>query len=215
MLSMNSLRSYSRRLTHLRSRGSTSRPRAGTGPLLRRRDGLAEHLLAGGVAAVGADVERQVDADVGVVGHDREPDLGGHVAHARDDDLVLARQPAQRAGVGDVGGLMRGRRGGDGVVELLGLDTGRDERLGRAGRRRAQAALAAGVEHLDTALLDVDGIHGACVQARVAGAVLMAAQQARDGVGARALLVVRRVPVRRVPERRRPSARPSRPRRGP
>ena len=144
-----------------------------------------------------ADVERQVDAHVGVVHHHGEPDLGGNVAHASEQHLVLARQALERARARHVGGLVRGGGAGDLLVELLGLDARGHEGLGGTDGR-AETALAAGILDVDAAVLDLDRVHGAHVLAGPAGTLLVLAGQAGNGVGARLLLVIRRVPRGRL-----------------
>ena len=130
------------------------------GPLLGLADGLAEHLLTAGVAAVGADIQRQIDAHVGEVGQDGEPGLARHVADAGHEHLVLTWDALEGARAGDIRGLMRGGGAGNGVVDLLGLQTRAHERLGGASGD-AQAALAAAVQNVDRAVLDLDRVHRA------------------------------------------------------
>ena len=95
-----------------------------------------------------------------------------------------------------MGGLVaRGRRNNI-VVEVFGRQTRRDNRFGRAGSG-AQAALAAGIENLNGVFLDLDGVYRAHVHARGAAALLVFAGQARNGVSARTLLIIGRIPLRR------------------
>lgn len=168
---------------------------ATTGPLLGSRDGLAEHLLARGVSTGRADVERQVHAHVGKIGEDGEPRLARDIAHAGKHDFVLARDALEGTRTGDVGRLVSGRRASHGVVNLLGLQARAHERL-RGTRCHAQAALAAAVEHVDGAVLDLDGVNGAHVDARAAAALVGLAGQAWNAVHTRTFLVIRRVPMR-------------------
>ena len=91
--------------------------------------------------------------------------------------------------------MARGRRDNI-VVEVFGRQARRDNRLGRASGG-AQAALAAGVEDFDSVFLDLDSADRAHVHARGATALLVFAGQARNGVSARTLLIVGRIPLRR------------------
>ena len=79
---------------------------ARTGPLLGSGDGLAQNILATGVATLIAHAQWQVDAHVGIVGQHREPGLGRNIAHTGNDDLVFARHALKGARAGDVGGLV-------------------------------------------------------------------------------------------------------------
>ena len=91
--------------------------------------------------------------------------------------------------------MARGRRDNI-VVEVFGRQARRDNRLGRASGG-AQAALAAGIENLDSVFLDLDSVDRAHVHARGAAALFVFTGQARNGVAARTLLVVGRIPLRR------------------
>ena len=166
------------------------------GPLLGLRNRLAQNVLTAGVAAFIAHAQRQVDAHVGIVGQHREPGLGRNIAHAGDDDLVLTRHALKGARAGDVGGLVARSRRDNVVVDVFGCKARRDDCLGRTGSG-AQAALATGVEDLDGVFLDLDSVDRAHVHARSAAALFVFAGQARNGVTARTLLVVGRIPLRR------------------
>ena len=166
------------------------------GPLLGGSNGLAQDVLATGVAALIAHAQRQVDAHVGIVGQHREPGLGSNIAHAGDDDLVLARHALEGARAGDVGGLVARSCRDDIVIQVFGRQARRDDRLRRASSG-AQTALTATVENLDSIFLDLNGVHRAHVHARGAAALFVFAGQARNGVAARTLLVVGRIPLRR------------------
>ena len=165
------------------------------GPLLGGSNGLAQDVLATGVAALIAHSQRQVDAHVGIVGQHREPGLGRDIAHAGDDDLVLARHALEGARAGDVGGLVARSCRDDIVIQVFGRQARRDDRLRRASSG-AQTALTATVENLDSIFLDLNGVHRAHVHARGTAALFVFASQARYGVTARALLVVSRIPLR-------------------
>ena len=165
-------------------------------PLLGGSDCLAQNILATGVAALIAHAQWQVDAHVGIVGQHREPGLGRNIAHAGDDDLVLARHALKGARAGNVGGLVARSCRDNVVVKVFGRQARRDDRLGRTGSG-AQAALATGVEDLDGVFLDLDSVDRAHVHARGAAALFVFAGQARNGVSARTLLVVGRIPLRR------------------
>ena len=169
---------------------------ARTGPLLGGGDGLAQNILATGVAALIAHAQRQVHAHVGIVRQHREPGLGRNIAHAGDDDLVLARHALEGARAGNVGGLMARSSRDDIVIQVFGRQARRDDRLGRTGGS-AQAALATGIENLDGVFLDLDSVDRAHVHARGAAALFVFAGQARNGVATRTLLVVGRIPLRR------------------
>ena len=165
-------------------------------PLFGLRNRLAQNVLTAGVAALIAHAQRQVDAHVGIVGQHREPGLGRNIAHAGDDDLVFARHALKGARAGNVGGLVaRGSRD-DIVIQVFGRQARRDDCLGRTGSG-AQAALATGVEDLDGVFLNLDSVDRAHVHARSAAALFVFAGQARNGVTARTLLVVGRIPLRR------------------
>lgn len=82
------------------------------------------------------------------------------------------------------------------VIQIFGRQARRDDRLGRTSGG-AQAALATGVEDLDGVFLDLDSVDRAHVHTRGATALLVFAGQARNGVAARTLLVVGRIPLRR------------------
>ena len=165
-------------------------------PLLGLRNRLAQNVLTAGVAAFIAHAQRQVDAHVGIVGQHREPSLGRNVAYAGDDDLVFARHALKGARAGDVGGLVARSSRDDIVIQVFGSQARRDNRLGRAGSG-AQAALATGVEDLNGVFFDLDSVDRAHVHARGAAALFIFAGQTRNGVAARALLVVGRIPLRR------------------
>ena len=169
---------------------------ARTRPLLGGSNGLAQNVLATGVAALIAHAQWQVDAHVGIVRQYREPGLGRNIAHAGNDDLVFARHALEGACAGDVGGLVARSSGDDIVIQVFRRQARRDDRLGRTGSG-AQAALATGVEDLDGVFLDLDSVDRAHVHARGATALFVFAGQARNGVAARALLVVGRIPLRR------------------
>ena len=128
------------------------------GPLLRRGDGVAQKLLALCVAAILADVERQVHAHIGEVHQDGEPGLGRDLAHAPEHDLVFTRDALEGARARYIRRLIRRGGSGHGIVKLLGAMLHAVDRLGRA-HRRAQTALTAGIEHVDAAVLNLDGIH--------------------------------------------------------
>ena len=165
-------------------------------PLLGLRNRLTQNILATGVAALIAHAQWQVDAHVGIVGQHREPSLGRNIAHAGDDDLVLARHALKGARAGNVGGLVARSCRDNVVVKVFGRQARRDDRLGRTGSG-AQAALATGVEDFNGVFLDLDSVDRAHVHARGAAALLVFAGQARNGVAARTLLVVGRIPLRR------------------
>ena len=169
---------------------------AHTGPFLGLRNRLAQDVLATGVAAFIAHAQRQVHAHVGIIGKYREPGLGRNIAHAGNDDLVLARHALKGARAGDVGGLVARSCRDNVVIQVFGRQARRDDRLGRTGSG-AQAALATGVEDLDGVFLDLDSVDRAHVHARGAAALFVFAGQARNGVAARTLLVVGRIPLRR------------------
>ena len=169
---------------------------ARTSPLLGSGDGLAQNVLTAGVAAFIAHAQRQVHTHVGIVRQYREPGLGRNIAHAGNDDLVFARHALEGACAGDVGGLVARSSGDDIVIQVFRRQARRDDRLGRTGSG-AQAALATGVEDLDGVFLDLDSVDRAHVHARGATALFVFAGQARNGVAARALLVVGRIPLRR------------------
>ena len=164
-------------------------------PLLGLRNRLAQNILATGVATLIAHAQWQVDAHVGIVGQHREPGLGRNIAHTGDDDLVFARHALEGARAGDVGGLVARRRRDNVVIQVFGRQARRDDRLGRTGSG-AQAALATGVEDLDGVFLDLDGVDRAHVHARGTAGLFVFAGQARNGVAARTLLVVGRIPLR-------------------
>ena len=94
------------KLMALEALGVDLQAHARTGPLLGSSDGLAQNILATGVAALIAHAQWQVDAHVGIVGQHREPGLGSNIAHAGDDDLVLARHALKGARAGNVGSLV-------------------------------------------------------------------------------------------------------------
>ena len=165
-------------------------------PLLGGSNGLAQDVLATGVTALIAHAQRQVHAHIGIIGQHREPGLGRNIAHTGNDDLVLARHALKSTRAGNVGGLMTRSSRDDIVIQVFGRQARRDDRLGRTGSG-AQAALATGVEDLDGVFLDLDGVDRAHVHARGAAALLVFAGQARNGVSARTLLVVGRIPLRR------------------
>ena len=165
-------------------------------PLLGGSNGLAQDVLATGVTALIAHAQRQVHARVGIVGQHREPGLSRNIAHAGDDDLVLARHALKGARAGNVGGLVARSCRDNVVVKVFGRQARRDDRLGRTGSG-AQAALATGVEDLDSVFLDLDSVDRAHIHARGATALFVFAGQARNGVAARTLLVVGRIPLRR------------------
>ena len=165
-------------------------------PLLGLRNRLTQNILATGVAALIAHAQWQVDAHVGIVGQHREPGLSRNIAHAGDDDLVLARHALKGARAGNVGGLVARSCRDNVVVKVFGRQARRDDRLGRTGSG-AQAALATGVEDFNGVFLDLDSVDRAHVHARGAAALLVFAGQARNSVAARTLLVVGRIPLRR------------------
>ena len=165
-------------------------------PLFGLRNRLAQNVLTAGVAAFIAHAQRQVHTHVGIVCQYREPGLGRNIAHAGNDDFVLARHALKGTRAGDVGGLVARSRRDNVVVDVFGRQARRDDRLGRTGSG-AQAALATGVEDLDGVFLDLDSVDRAHVHARGAAALFVFAGQARNGVAARALLVVSRIPLRR------------------
>ena len=169
---------------------------ARTGPLLGSGDGLAQNILATGVAALIAHAQRQVHAHVGIVGQHREPGLGSNITHAGDDDFIFARHALEGTRAGNVGGLVARSRRNNVVVDVFGRQARRNNRLSRAGGS-AQAALTAGIEDLDGVFLDLDGVDRAHVHARGAAALFVFAGQARNGVAARTFLVVGRIPLRR------------------
>ena len=169
---------------------------ARTGPLLGSGDRLAQNVLATGVAAFIAHAQRQIHTHVGIVGQYREPSLGSNIAHAGNDNLVFARHALEGARAGNVGGLVARSCRDDIVIQVFGRQARRDDRLGRTGSG-AQAALATGVEDLDGVFLDLDGVDRAHVHARGATALFVFAGQARNGVAARTLLIVGRIPLRR------------------
>ena len=169
---------------------------ARVGPLFGSSNGLAQNILATGVAAFIAHAQRQVDAHVGIVGQHREPSLGRNVAYAGDDDLIFARHALKGARAGDVGGLVACGSRNNLVIEVFGRQTRRNNRLGRASGG-AQTAFAAGIEDLNGIFLDLDSVDRAHVHARGAAALFVFAGQARNGVAARALLVVGGIPLRR------------------
>ena len=167
--------------------------KGGLRPLLRSADGVAVELLArSGLAAV-ADADGQVNADVVVVGHEREPQVAADSAHAAEDDLVALGQALEGARAGDVA-LLVGRRGaGNLVVDLARHVAARADGLGRADRG-AQAALAAVVADDHRLLMDLDGVDRADVEA--AGAGVIAARggaKASVRIGERLFFVVCRV----------------------
>ena len=164
------------------------------GPLLRRGDGVAQKLLALCVAAILADVERQVHAYIGEVHQDGEPGLGRDLAHAPEHDLVFTRDALKGARARYIRRLIRRGGSGHGIVKLLRTMLHAVDRLGRA-HRRAQAALTAGIEHVDAAVLNLDGIHRTDLHACPARALSRPACKARERVGPRLLLVVCRVPL--------------------
>ena len=165
-------------------------------PLLGLRNRLAQNVLTTGVAALIAHAQWQVDAHVGIVGQHREPGLGRNVAYAGDDDLVFARHALEGARAGDVSGLVARSSRDNVVIQVFRRQARRDDRLGRAGSG-AQAALATGVEDLNGVFFDLDSVDRAHVHARGAAALFVFAGQTRNGVAARALLVVGRIPLRR------------------
>ena len=163
-------------------------------PFLGSGDGIAQHLFAGRGLAVVADAKRQVHAHVGVIGQNSKPNLGRHVANAGKHNLVLARTAAQRTRARDIRRGMRCRSAGNLVVKLLGLDLGRVHRLGGT-CRRTQAALAADIENVDTAVVNINSIDRAGNLAGVAAAPLMNAGKTTIGIAARLFLIVRRIPM--------------------
>ena len=169
---------------------------ARTGPLLGGSNGLAQDVLATGVTALIAHAQRQVHAHVGIIGQHREPGLGRNIAHAGDNNLVLARHALKGTRAGNVGGLVARSRRDNVVVKVFGRQTRRNNRLSRTGGS-AQAALAAGIEDLDGVFLDLDGVDRAHVHARGAAALFVFAGQTRNRVAARTLLVIGRIPLRR------------------
>ena len=183
-------------LMTLEALGVDLQPHARAGPFLGLRNRLAQNILATGVAALIAHAQRQVHAHVGIVGQHREPGLGRNIAHAGNDDLVLARHALEGARAGNVGGLVARSCRDNVVVKVFGRQARRNNRLGRTGSG-AQAALATGVEDLDSVFLDLDSVDRAHIHARGATALFVFAGQARNGVAARTLLVVGRIPLRR------------------
>ena len=169
---------------------------ARAGPLLGGSDCLAQNVLTAGVAAFIAHTQRQIHTHVGIVGQHRKPSLCRNIAHAGNDDLVFARHALEGARTGDVGGLVARSSRDDIVIQVFGRQTRRDDCLGRTGSG-AQAALATGVEDLDGVFLDLDSVDRAHVHARGAAALFVFAGQARNGVAARTLLIIGRVPLRR------------------
>ena len=169
---------------------------ARAGPLLGLRNRLAQDVLTAGVAALIAHAQWQVHAHVGIVRQYREPGLGRNIAHAGDNNLVLARHALKGTRAGDVGGLVARSCRDNVVIQVFGRQARRDDRLGRTGSG-AQAALATGVEDLDSVFLDLDSVDRAHIHARGATALFVFAGQARNGVAARTLLVVGRIPLRR------------------
>ena len=105
------------------------------GPLLRRGDGVAQKLLALCVAAILADVERQVHAHIGEVHQDGEPGLGRDLAHAPEHDLVFTRDALEGARARYIRRLIRRGGSGHGIVKLFGAMLHAVDRLGRAHRR--------------------------------------------------------------------------------
>ena len=169
---------------------------ARTRPLLGGSNGLAQNVLTAGVAAFIAHAQRQVHTHVGIVRQYREPGLGRNIAHAGDDDLVFARHALEGARAGDVGGLVARSSRDDIVIQVFGRQARRDDRLGRTGSG-AQAALATGVKDLNGVFLDLDSVDRTHVHARGAAALFVFAGQARNGVAARTLFIVGRIPLRR------------------
>mgnify|MGYP000473668893 CR=1 FL=1 len=95
-----------------------------TSPFLGLRNRLAQHVLATGVAAFIAHAQRQIHTHVGIVGQHREPGLGCNIAHAGNDDLVLARHALKGARAGNVGGLVTCSRRDNVVIQVLGARRG-------------------------------------------------------------------------------------------
>ena len=160
------------------------------GPLLGGTDGVHVRGLArGGLTAV-ADAHGQVDADVVVVGEQREPQVAGEVSYAGENHLVALGDALEGAGAGDVALLVGAGHAGDLVVDLARHVPTRGKGLRRADGR-AQAALAAVVVDEDGLLVHRDGRGGADVDA--AGTdlgVVGGGAQAAVGVGEGLLLVV-------------------------
>ena len=173
------------RLLHLKANGLSR-------PLLRLRDGIGIGLFPRGRAAPVANAQRQEHAYVAVVRKEREPQLLGHEAHARQQNLVGLGVALEGARAGDVALLVGAGRTGNLVVQDLGA-VARGEDL-RGAHANTQTTAATVVGDLDRRALDGDCIGGADRQAAVAGVrVLGRDVDAVQGVGARALLVVLRV----------------------